>query len=258
MIPRATAKIGRKVQKATKITRAEQPRGPGAEPVRVTHAALAGRSPGERVREPSDDEEDRHDLEHPGEDVRPGVDLEEVLTGELPVVIAQDRHRPVPKDDDEDRGHPKQVGVPVPRRGRRGGELLHAQPARAGRRPPDHCRSVRLPNAGWKPSGFPGTRPGERRLTASPEAPGRRPRGTRRSLAGPSPEPTALPRPRRRAGSPEEASGTDGPASRARPGTRAPRREGPAGVPGRAPPRAAVRAFARRDRATSAGTEPGS
>src|SRR6266508_1027798 len=37
-----------------------------------------------------------------------------------------------------------------------------------------------------------------RRLTASPEALGRWPRGTRRSLAGPSPQPTALPRPPRR------------------------------------------------------------
>jgi hypothetical protein len=80
--------------------------------------------------------------------VRPGVDLEQVLTGELPLAIAQDGHRPVPQDDDEDRGHPEQVGVAVPRRGRRGGELLRAQPAGAGRPPPGYCGSLRFPERG--------------------------------------------------------------------------------------------------------------
>jgi len=82
--------------------------------VRVTLAATMRRGPRPSVGEPADDEEQRHHLEHPGQHLEVGVELEQIGAGELPASIAEHRHRPVAEHDDADRHDPDQIDVTVP------------------------------------------------------------------------------------------------------------------------------------------------
>ena len=62
---------------------------------------------------PADQEEDRHDLEPPGDPPAPADVVHRVQAGQLPVPVGDVDQQPVPVDHAADGHHPQQVKVAI-------------------------------------------------------------------------------------------------------------------------------------------------
>jgi hypothetical protein len=84
----------------------------------------ASRLDGNEVGETSDEEEERHHLEEPGQDPHPRDRLESAFAGDVASVVEDDRHEPVAEDDDSDAERAQEVDVTISGIGGRGRKVL--------------------------------------------------------------------------------------------------------------------------------------
>ena len=95
------------------------------QPPGIRLAPGASRAPGQRIGVAADEEEHRHDLDDPGERVRPRREVEDLVALEGPVAHDHCRSRPVAEGDDEDCERTEEVDDPVARVGCRCRQRVH-------------------------------------------------------------------------------------------------------------------------------------